>query len=164
MRRIITISGVASAVLLAGYGGSDFPTTPAVMQGTPVTDAGLTMTVTNTTLGNVSQQIGIGALCARKIWVIVKLHVSNDSDKPELFDPTFQLLFVDGREYEPNPYLAESVGDKAISAATLGPGCEPDVVLAFDVSDAPAYGKYPDQRVPRGDLYSPGAVVNLTTS
>jgi nitrous oxide reductase accessory protein NosL len=49
MRRTI-ISAVAAVVLLAGCGHSDFPTTPAVMQGTAVTDAGLTMTVTNTSL------------------------------------------------------------------------------------------------------------------
>jgi hypothetical protein len=42
------MSGVA-AVLRAGC-GSDFSTTPAVIQGTAVTDAALTMTVTNMSL------------------------------------------------------------------------------------------------------------------
>jgi hypothetical protein len=163
----LTIMSVVAAVLLAGCGGSDVPTTPAVMQGTAVTDAGLTMTVTNTSLIktspiNTSQRTGIGGIYARDIWVVVKLHVSNDSDKLALFDPMFQLLFVDGREYEPNPLVAEDVTDKASSGASLSPGSEADVVLAFEVSYAPAFAKYPVQLVVRGDLNSPGAVVNLT--
>jgi hypothetical protein len=162
MRRTIVL-GLA-AVLLAGCGGSDFPTTPAIRQGTAVTDAGLTMTVTSTRLSNTSRRIGIGGIYAGEIWVVVKLHVSDASAKPALFDPMFQLLFVDGREYEPTPLVAEYFDDNAGSGASLSPGSEADVVLAFDVSDAPPFGKYPVQLVVRGDLNSPGAVVNLTST
>jgi hypothetical protein len=163
MRRIIGMSGVTAAVLLAGCGGSDFPTTPAVMQGTAVTDAGLTMTVTNT-----SQRKTIGSFYAWGTWgtwVVVKLHVSAGSDKPALFDPMFQQLFIDGREYAPNPSAAEAVDDKTGSAASLNPGSEADVVPAFAVSeDAPPFAKPPVQLVVRGDLNLPGTVVNLTSS
>jgi hypothetical protein len=62
MRRIIGMSGVTAAVLLAGC-GSDLPTTPAVTQGTAVTDAGPTMTVTNT-----SQRKAIGSYYAWGTW------------------------------------------------------------------------------------------------
>jgi hypothetical protein len=134
------------------------------MQGTTVTDAGLTMTVTNTSLQNRSPRIGRGGVYARRFWVIVKLHVSNSSDKPALFDPMFQLLFVGSSEHLPNPLVAEGLDDKTSSAASLSPGSEADVALAFEVSDAPAFGKYSLQLAIRGDLNSPGAMVNLTTS
>jgi hypothetical protein len=161
MRRIIIMSGVSAAVLLAGCGGSDLPTTPAVSQETAVTDAGLTMTVTNS-----SQRKTGGSDYPWATWVVVKLHVSNDSDKPALFSPMYQQLFIDGREYEPNPSAAEAVDDKTSSAASLNPGSEADVVVAFNVADvnvAPI-ANLPVQLVVRGDLNSPGTVVNLTVS
>jgi hypothetical protein len=162
MRRIIGMAGVTAAVLLAGC-GSDLPTTPAVTQRTAVTDAGLTMTATNT-----SQRKAIGSYYAWGTWGtwgVVKLQVSNDSDKPALFDPMFQQLFIDGREYAPNPSAAEAVDDKTGSAASLNPGSEADVVPAFAVSeDAPPFAKPPVQLVVRGDLNLPGTVVNLTSS
>jgi hypothetical protein len=161
MRRIIGMSGVTAAVLLAGCGGSAFPTTPAVTQGTAVTDAGLTMTVTNT-----SQRIIGGSHYPWGTWVFVKLHVSAGRDKPAFFSPMFQQLFIDGREYEPNPSAAEAVDDKTSSAASLNPGSEADVVVAFKVADVNAapFAKPPVQLVVRGDLNSPGTVVNLTVS
>jgi hypothetical protein len=153
VRRLIIMSGAA---LVVGC-GSDFPTTPAVMQGTAVTDAGLTMTVTNT-----SQPQTIGSLFPWGDWVVVKLHVSNVSDKQALFDPMFQQLFIDGHEFEPNPLAAEAVDDNTSSAASLDPGSEADVVLAFDVYIGVPYAKKAVQLVVRADLNSPGAVVNLT--
>ena len=159
-----TIMWAVAALLLAGCGRSDVPTTPVVMQGTAVTDAGLTITVTNTSLVPVSQQMGVGGIYARKIWVLVRLRVSNESNRPALCDPMFQLLFLAGREYEPNPLMAEGIHDNSSSAASLDPGSAANVLLAFEVSDAPPFGTYPLQLVVHGDLNSPGAVVNLTSS
>src|SRR6202021_2582320 len=115
-----------------------------------------TMTVTNTSLSNAPQSTGIGGIDVRKSWVVVKLHVSNDSDEPALFDPMFQLLSVNGRKFVPNPFVSEQYFDEnAGSGASLSPGSQADVVLAFDVSDAPPLGKRPVQIGVRGDLNSP---------
>jgi hypothetical protein len=140
------------------------------MPGTAVTDAGLTVTVTNTSrINDLRRMGGIGGIYPGAIWVVVNLHVSSDGDKPALFDPVFQHLFVGGREYGPDPFVAELFAaelfhDKASSAASLSPGSEADVLLAFDVSDAPSFGTFPVRLVVRGDLNSPGAVVNLASS
>jgi hypothetical protein len=155
-----------AVTLLAGC-GSDFPTTPAVAQGTTVTDAGLTMTVTNTSLRK-----ALPPYFPWGPWLVVKLHVSNTSDKPVRFDPMFQELFIDGRWYEPNPLAAETVGAKMGSSASLVPGSQADVAVAFlaykpvtpdfAIYNAGRLDKKKLQLAVRGDVESPGAVINLT--
>jgi hypothetical protein len=173
MRRIIVVAGVTVAVLLAGYAaapwmrtlpttplsnGWGLPTTPAVPQGTTVTDAGLSMTVTHA-----SELKTIELDHPNGPWLVVKLHVSATSGKPALFDPMFQQVFIDGREYQPYPVAAESIYVDAGSAASLSPGSQTDVVLAFAVWDALPLEAKTIRLVLRGDVTSPGAVVSLTT-
>jgi hypothetical protein len=168
MRRIISALGVAAAILLAGC-SSDFPTTLAVAQGTTVTDAGLTMTVTNTSLRKT-----LPPYLPWGPWLVVKLHVSNGGDKPALFDPMFQELFIDGRRYDPDPLAADAADDTMVSGASLIPGSQANVAVAFlaykpvspdfAIYNAGPLEKKKLQLALRGDLNSPGAVINLTVN
>ena len=163
-RRLIVV--LIGALVLAGC-GANLP--PGVKQGTTVTDAGLTMTVisTWTTTGRDPDYSWAGSLAPSRTVVFVKLHVSADGAKPALFDPMFQQLFFDGSEYEPNPRSAELLNEmmksNAVSGASLSPGSEADVTLVFQIPwESDPFAKPPVQLVLRGDLNSPGVVVDLT--
>lgn len=142
-------------------GGSDFPTTAPVTQGTAVTDAGLTMTVTNTSL-----KVTGGHGYEWGPYVIVKVHVSNNSGNQAFFAPMLQDLFINGREHAPNATCAEAVDDKTSSAAALIPRSEADIALAFGVPDEakPPLENKTVQLVLHGAIDSPGAVVSLPNS
>lgn len=106
---------------------------PTAAQGNDVTDAGLTMNVTDASL---RKAIGpYRAWGPRATWVVVALHVAAREGRPALFDPMFQQLIIGKSNYEPDPMVAESIDDTTVSAASLRPGFEDDAVLAFLVPE-----------------------------
>lgn len=149
--------GLVSACLLVVGCDAEGSSLPAVAQGTAVVDAGLEMTVERTTMRNT-----LGPTNFYGPWVVVVVHVVNHSDQPVYFNPMIQELIVDGRAFEPNAGAAENFDGDTTSAASVTPGRDADVALAFSVGKkAMAFAEKAGQLVLRGDTYSRGTTVVL---
>lgn len=176
-RRALKLSAGVTAAVVTGCSAVLAVTTPlssdstlpktTVAQGTSFTDGGLTMTVTDSANVGSVPDLSQGWLFTARIWgpwVIAKVRVANRSPTPQFFSPMFQRLVIDGTEYDPKPGAAEDAYPGSDSAASLNPGVEVDVALAFELdhdSDADDDLAQPVQLVLRGELDSPGAVVDL---
>jgi len=177
-RRALKVSAGVAAAVVTGCGAVLAVTTPlssssstlpktTVAQGTSFTDGGLTMTVTDSAKVGSVPDLSQGWLFTARIWgpwVIAKVRVANRSPTAQFFSPMFQRLLIDGTEYDPKPGPAEDAYSSSDSAASISPGLEVDVALAFELahdSDADDDLAQPVQLVLRGDLDSPGAVVDL---
>lgn len=155
MRR--SFIGLVSACLLAVGCDTQGSSSPAVVQGTTVVDAGLEMTVERTTMRNT-----LGPTNFYGPWVVVVVHVVNHSDRPVYFNPMIQELIIDGDAFEPNAGAAEDFAGDMTSAASLTPGRVANVALAFSVgNDAIAFARRAGQLVLRGALESKGNTVEL---
>lgn len=155
MRR--SFIGLFSACLLAAGCDAQGSSSPAVTQGTAVVDAGLEMTVERTTMRNT-----LGQTDFYGPWVVVTVHVLNHSDQPVYFNPMIQELIIDGRAFEPNPGAAEGFDGDMASAASLTPGRDANIALAFSVGDdAMAFAWRAGQLVLRGAPNSRGTAVEL---
>ena len=152
-----SLIGLVSACLLAVGCGAQSSSSPAVAQGTAVVDAGLEMTVERTTMRNT-----LGETDFYGPWVVVTVHVLNHSDQPVYFNPMIQELIIDGHVFEPNAGAAEDFDGDMTSAASLTPGRDANVALAFSVGDdAMAFAWRAGQLVLRGAPNSRGTTVEL---
>lgn len=149
---------VALSRIIVGTDSAPLPIVD-IAEGTAYTDAGLTLTVMKT-----SQQRSVEPDYRSGPWLIVRMRVSAAGDKPALFDPMFQQLFIDGLEYQPEVTAAEEVDDHAASSASLTPGSQADVALAYPAYGAGSLAGAHIQLAVRGALNSEGAMVNLTLS
>lgn len=146
-----------SACLLAVGCGTRSSPSPVVAQGVAVLDAGLEMTVERTTMRNT-----LGETNFYGPWAVVVVHVSNHSDRPVYFGPMLQELIIEGDSFEPNAGAAEDFDGDTTSAASLTPGRDANVALAFSVGKkARAFANGAGELVLRGDAYSKGTVVKL---
>jgi hypothetical protein len=136
----VKVVAAVAVALLAGCGGSPAGSGPittttatistTVPQGTPVTNDGLTITVTN-----MWRQKAIGNHEARGTWVIVRLQAQNKSTGPKTFEGMWQTLIVGGKEYSPDSSASEDVDQETGTSVTLNPGFGDFIVVAFDIPD-----------------------------
>jgi hypothetical protein len=123
------------------------PKIDLVEQGTPITVQGVTVNVTHIggrdTLGD-----GFFTQKPNGIWLVVQMHVRNDSRQEQTFEASSQHLIIangddmkqgrvtpthiDGKDYSPYPLGLSGLGDTSV---TLNPGLEGYVTAAYDVPD-----------------------------
>ena len=131
------------------------PPATSVPVGAPVIDAGLTVTVTGTEfLSPLSDYYQWGR------WLVVYTDVAAE-EKTTWFNAMNQQLFIDEREFWPDPLAADSIGDDTASGASLLPGERAAIALAFNVSKAEYTDTSRIDLVIRGDADSAGVTVPL---
>lgn len=120
----------------AGRSSDDAPTT--VPRGSTGQSGGLTISVddawTQKAIGNDPDRV-MSYHEPRGVWVVVQMHVENESNESARYDSTFQNLLIDGREYSSNSFAADDVDRKLRGSASLNPGFGEDVVAVFDVPE-----------------------------